>query len=130
MALKRKVTATWKGSGLEGLGSIDSGNKFFNETPYSFKTRFENEEGKLGTNPEELIAAAHASCFTMALSFVISKAGFVADQLKTDAIVKIESINRGFTITEIELNLEGKVNGLNETQFVEFANEAKLNCPV
>lgn len=128
--IKRKATAKWQGTGKEGSGTIDSNNKFFNETPFSFKTRFENEDGKLGTNPEELIAAAHASCFTMALSFAISKAGFSADYLKTDAIVNIESTERGFTISKIELILEGKVNGLIEEHFIKFANDAKQNCPV
>lgn len=130
MSLKRKAIATWKGTGLEGKGVLNSGNKFFNGTPYSFKTRFKNEDGKEGTNPEELIAAAHAGCFTMALSFAVSKAGFTPEELNTEAIVVLEPVEEGFGITGISLNLKGKVPGMKESQFIDLANGAKAGCPV
>lgn len=130
MAIKRNATAVWNGTGLEGKGILQTANKFFDNTPYSTKNRFENEDGKLGTNPEELIAAAHAGCFTMALSFSITQAGFTPDELKTQASVILEKINDGFEITGINLVLEGKVAGLSESQFIELANGAKVGCPI
>lgn len=130
MATKRRATATWHGTGLEGTGKLDTQNKFFEATPYSFKTRFENEDGKAGTNPEELIAAAHAGCFAMALSFAISKAGFTPDELKVDAAVTLDSVEDGFAITGITLKLDGKVPGMEEAAFMEMAKGAKAGCPV
>ena len=90
--MKRKSTAIWQGTGLEGKGTLTSTSGVLNNTPYSFTTRFKNEEGKAGTNPEELIAAAHAGCFTMALSFQLNKEGFTANELKTEAAVAIEKL--------------------------------------
>ena len=84
----------------------------------------------LGTNPEELIAAAHAACFTMALSFGIAAAGFVADELKTMAVVTVDAVEGGFALTGITLQLEGKVSGMSEAQFMELANGAKAGCPI
>lgn len=130
MATKRNATAVWNGTGLEGKGTLQTANKFFDNTPYSFKSRFENEDGKLGTNPEELIAAAHAGCFTMALSFAITQAGFTPDELKTRASVTLDEVPGGFDITGINLVLEGKVAGLTEAQFIELANGAKAGCPI
>ncbi len=130
MATKRRATATWQGTGLEGTGKLDTQNKFFDATPYSFKTRFENADGKAGTNPEELIAAAHAGCFAMALSFAISNAGFTPDELKVNATVSLDSVEGGFAITGITLHLEGKVSGMEESAFMEMANVAKAGCPV
>lgn len=130
MATKRNATAVWNGTGLEGKGTLQTANKFFDNTPYSFKSRFENEDGTLGTNPEELIAAAHAGCFTMALSFAISQAGYTPDELKTRASVTLEEVPGGFGITGIHLALEGKVSGLTEEQFIELANGAKAGCPI
>ncbi|HSI74435.1 MAG TPA: OsmC family protein [Lunatimonas sp.] len=128
--MKRKATAIWKGTGLEGKGTLSAPSGFFNETPYSAKTRFENEDGKAGTNPEELIAAAHAGCFNMALSFQIAGAGKTADELHTVATVSIEKQEAGFAITGIVLDLKGKVPGMDEEQFTKLANVAKENCPV
>ena len=130
--MKRKATAVWQGAGLDGKGSLSSPSKFFDETPYSFQTRFENEDGKLGTNPEELMAASHAGCFNMQLSFMIVGSGFVADELHTDAIVSInpDAEGGGFSITDITLNLKGKVSGMSEAQFIELANAAKAGCPI
>ena len=130
MATKRRATAVWNGTGAEGKGTLSSPNKFFNATPYSFKARFENEDGLMGTNPEELIAAAHAGCFAMALSFGIAGAGFVADELKTTATVTLDAVEGGFGITGITLHLTGKVSGMSEAQFMELANGAKAGCPI
>lgn len=130
MATKRTATAVWNGTGLEGKGVLNSPSNFFDSTPYSFKTRFENEDGKLGTNPEELIAAAHSGCFAMALSFAIAEAGFSADELNVKASVALDAVPGGFGITGIALHLEGKVAGMTEAQFVELANGAKAGCPI
>lgn len=129
--MKRKATAIWKGTGLEGKGTLSAPSGFFNETPYSTKTRFENEDGKAGTNPEELIAAAHAGCFNMALSFQIAGEGKAADELHTVATVSIDKQEEGgFAITGIVLDLKGKVPDMDEEQFTKLANVAKENCPV
>ncbi|MEX2591231.1 MAG: OsmC family protein [Anditalea sp.] len=128
--MNRKATAVWKGTGKEGEGKLSSANKFFDNTPYSAKSRFENEDGKAGTNPEELIAAAHAGCFNMALSFQIAEKGFTADELNTVATVSLEKGGEGFAITGIKLDLTGKVSGMEQQEFEELAQLAKNNCPV
>ncbi len=130
MSIKRKAVAVWNGTGLEGNGALNTPSKFFNNTPYSFKTRFQNENGELGTNPEELLAAAHAGCFAMALSFAIVQAGFVADELNVEANITMEPVESGFSITSIVLDLTGKVAGMSEDKFVELANGAKVGCPI
>jgi osmotically inducible protein OsmC len=130
MGLKRNATALWVGSGTEGKGTLNTSNKFFNETPYSAKNRFENEDGKLGTNPEELIAAAHSGCYAMALSFAISNAGFTAEELKVNATVTLDKLEGGFEITGITLKLEGKVPEMSEELFKQLASDAKTGCPV
>lgn len=130
MAMKKTASAVWNGTGTEGKGVLNTANKFFDNTPYSFKSRFQNEDGKLGTNPEELVAAAHAGCFAMALSFAIAEAGFTADELTTDATVTLDAVEGGFAITGITLKLKGKVSGMDETQFLELANGAKAGCPI
>lgn len=128
--MKRKATAVWKGNGKDGKGSLSSSNNFFDNTPYSAKSRFENEDGKAGTNPEELIAAAHAGCFTMALSFQVQGKGYTADELTTVATVVLEKEGEGFSITGITLDLDGKVSGMDQNEFEELAKTAKENCPV
>lgn len=130
MAIVRKVNAIWNGSGKDGEGHLSSKNNFFDKTPYSFKSRFENEDGKLGTNPEELIAAAHAGCFAMALSVALSKMGNAPDYLDVNASVKLEQDDGGFSISQITLDLEGKVEGITEEQFKEAAQNAKDGCPI
>lgn len=130
LKMKRRATSIWKGSGTEGSGSLSSPSSFFDNTPYSAKMRFENEDGKQGTNPEELIAAAHAGCFNMALSFQISGKGFTADELNTVATVNLEKGDSGYSITGIHLDLKGKVQGMDEAQFKELANAAKEGCPI
>ena len=128
--MKRKSTAIWKGSGSEGKGSLSSTSGVLNNTPYSFNTRFKNEDGKAGTNPEELIAAAHAGCFTMALSFMLDGAGFTAVELKTEAAVTIEMVVDHFEIKSVHLDLVGDVPGITAEKFIEIAGTAKANCPV
>ena len=128
--MKRRSTAIWQGNGMEGKGNLTSTSGVLNKTPYSFVTRFKNEDGLSGTNPEELIAAAHSGCYAMALSFALADAGFVATELKVEAAVNIEHITDHFEITNIHLDLKGNVPGITEEKFIELANAAKINCPV
>ena len=124
--MKRKVNAIWIGDGADGNGILSAQSGAFEKMPYSFKTRFENDEGKLGTNPEELIAAAHAGCFNMKLSFVLNEAGYSPEELNTDAVLTFEDGK----IISIELNLSAKVSGVSEEKFMELAEDAKKNCPI
>ncbi len=126
----RKSTAIWNGTGKDGKGSLTSTSGVLNTTPYAFASRFLSEDGKAGTNPEELIAAAHAGCFSMALSFQLSGAGFIPTELKTEAQLKMENIDGHFKIISIHLVLEGEVPNISEEKFIEIANNAKKNCPV
>jgi osmotically inducible protein OsmC len=128
--MKRKTTAIWQGNGAEGKGSLSSTSGVLDKTPYSSTTRFKNEDGLAGTNPEELIAAAHSGCFAMALSYALTGAGFTVTELKVEAAVSIEKIIDHFEITGINLDLTGKVPGITEEQFLELASAAKVNCPV
>ena len=123
----RKATAVWHGTGRDGSGALSSDSGVLSNTPYSFKTRFENEKG---TNPEELIAAAHAGCFTMALAFQLQGAGLTPEELSTEAAVSIEKEGAGFRISRSALTLRGKIPGTNEQQFQHMAQEAEKNCPV
>src|SRR6185437_14948270 len=123
----RKASAVWKGSLKEGKGTISSDSGVLSNTPYSFSTRFEN--GK-GTNPEELIAAAHAGCFTMALSAQLGNAGITADSLETTASLTLEKLDSGWTITKSHLDGAARVPGNNRAPFEKAAQEAKANCPV
>jgi len=128
--MKRKATAIWQGNGMEGKGKLTSTSGVLNGTPYSFVTRFKNEDGLSGTNPEELIAAAHGGCYAMALSFALTGAGFVPIELKVDTAVNLEQVADHFEITSIHLELTGKVPGITAEKFIELANTAKVNCPV
>ncbi len=128
--MKRKATALWQGNGMDGKGSLTSISGVFKQTPYSFVTRFKNEEGIEGTNPEELIAAAHSGCFAMALSFALAGAGFVPTELKVEAAVNLEHMTDHFEITGIHLNLQGKVPEITAEKFQELAAGAKAGCPV
>ena len=130
MALKRRATSKWNGSGLQGNGTLTGISGVLKDTPYSSKMRFENEDGRAGTNPEELIAAAHAGCFNMALSFQIDGAGFTAKELETTATVTVEKIGNDYEITGIVLDLKGSVDGMDEAKFKELAEKAKAGCPV
>lgn len=130
MALKRTATAVWHGTGPKGNGTISTLSGAFKDQPYSVNTRFQSEDGKAGTNPEELIGAAHASCFTMALAFQITTAGHEPTELRTLATVSMEKQDAGWTITGINLDVEGKVPGITAEQFQTFADNAKKGCPV
>ena len=121
--MKRSAIAHWEGSGKEGKGTLTTASKALNQTPYSSSARFENSAG---TNPEELIGAAHAGCFTMKLSYNLSGAGFVPDALDTEAVVTLEN----GTISHILLKTQARVPGISEEKFQELARDAKANCPV
>jgi osmotically inducible protein OsmC len=123
MKFTRRANANWKGTGMEGKGTISTQSTTLNEAQLSFKTRF--DQG-VGTNPEELIAAAHSGCFTMQLSFLLSEAGFVPENLDTTAKVTFED----GTITLIQLELTGKVPGISEEDFHQAAQKAKEICPI
>ena len=123
MKFTRRANANWKGTGMEGKGTISTQSTTLNEAQLSFKTRF--EQG-VGTNPEELIAAAHSGCFTMQLSFLLSEAGFVPEDLDTVAKITFED----GTITLIQLELTGKVPGISEEDFQLAAQKAKEICPI
>tara|TARA_R110000868_G_scaffold257575_3_gene514771 strand:- start:3360 stop:3779 length:420 start_codon:yes stop_codon:yes gene_type:complete len=123
MKFSRNASANWKGSGKEGKGTLSTESTILKDTQYSFKSRF--EDGK-GTNPEELVGAAHAGCFTMQLSFLLGEAGFTPTSLDTGAKVLFED----GSITQITLNLSGKVPGIKEEQFKEIAKKAKEICPI
>ena len=128
--MKRRSTAIWQGTGMEGKGSLTSTSGVLDNTPYSSTTRFKNEDGLAGTNPEELIAAAHSGCFAMALSYALTGAGFIPTELKVEAAVNLEHKTDHFEITGIHLNLTGVVPGITEEKFLELARSAKINCPV
>jgi osmotically inducible protein OsmC len=130
MAIKRTSSAVWNGTGLEGNGEISSTSGLLNNTPYSVATRFKSEDGRAGTNPEELIAAAHAACFCMALSFQLAGAGFPPTKLATKATVEIDTSGPSFTITHILLELTGVVENITAEKFAEIAEEAKNGCPI
>jgi lipoyl-dependent peroxiredoxin len=123
----RKAKAVWRGTGRAGSGNLSSDSGVLADTPYSFKTRFENEKG---TNPEELIAAAHAGCFTMALAFGLQGAGFTPTELATEAAVTLEPEGKGFRIARSALTLRATVPDLDQAKFVEMARDAEKNCPV
>ncbi|MGO9932244.1 MAG: OsmC family protein [Steroidobacteraceae bacterium] len=123
----RKATAVWVGSGRAGYGDLSTDSGVLNRTPYSFRTRFETEKG---TNPEELIAAAHAGCFTMALAFQLQSAGYTPTELKTEAAVSLEPEGSGFRITRSALTLRATVPNLTAAVFDQLAKDAELNCPV
>ena len=128
--MKRHATAHWEGSLGDGKGTIDTQSGALSSHGYSFKARFEDESGKSGTNPEELIAAAHASCFTMALSFKLAEAGHTDGTLTTSSTVTLEKDDSGFTVTKSELTTKGKVPGLAPETFYKLAEEAKAGCPI
>lgn len=123
----RKATAVWHGTGRAGSGHLSSDSGVLADTPYSFKTRFENEKG---TNPEELVAAAHAGCFTMALAFGLQAAGFTPTELSTEAAVTLEQDGQAFRIGRSALTLRAKIPNIDEAAFARIAGEAEKNCPV
>lgn len=129
--MNRTATANWSGSLTEGKGTLDTQSGAFAKTPYSFKGRFQDESGKSGTNPEELIAAAHAGCFAMQLSHFLAENGTPAQNLEAKSVVTYgPAAGGGFEITESALTLVGKVAGINQAKFKELAEKAKASCPV
>jgi len=123
----RKAKAVWRGTGRAGNGNLSTDSGVLADTPYSFRTRFESEKG---TNPEELIAAAHAGCFTMALAFGLQAAGYTPTELATEAAVTLEPEGKGFRISRSALTLRAKVPNIEEAKLAEMANDAEKNCPV
>ena len=123
----RKAHAVWQGTGKDGTGQLTSESGVLSSTAYSFKTRFENEKG---TNPEELIAAAHAGCFTMALAFQLQGAGFTPTELTTEAAVTLEKDGPGFKISKSALTLRAQVPNIEQAKFDELTKAAKEGCPV
>jgi osmotically inducible protein OsmC len=125
--MKRNASAEWKGGLKDGKGTISSDSGVLADTQYSFSTRFEN--GK-GTNPEELIAAAHAGCFSMALSAQLGTMGLTPESIRTSAAVSLEKVGEGFSITAVHLTVKARVPGADAPQFETAANNAKAGCPV
>jgi osmotically inducible protein OsmC len=127
MKIKRRGTALWQGGIKDGEGAVSTESGALDEHPYGFSSRFEELPG---TNPEELLAAAHAGCFTMALSLMLGEAGLTADRLETAATVTLEQGDGGYAITAVHLVLEGKVPGVDQAGFEVIAGKAKTGCPV
>lgn len=125
--MKRTGSAVWQGDLKGGKGTVSTQSGVLKDTQYSFSTRFENGTG---TNPEELIAAAHAGCFAMALSATLGNAGFTPERLTAEAAVTLEQVGGNWTITTIDLQLDAKVPGIDRAKFEELAGDAKKNCPV
>ncbi|MDN5936605.1 MAG: OsmC family protein [Nitrosospira sp.] len=125
--MKRKATARWQGGLKDGKGVISTDSGVLEDTQYSFSTRFEN--GK-GTNPEELIAGAHAGCYSMALSLVLGESGVTPERIDTAATVTIEPSDGGFSITAVHLDVTARIPGIDEAAFMKAANGAKEGCPV
>ena len=125
--MQRKASAVWKGAIKDGKGSVSSASGVLNNTPYSFATRFENTPG---TNPEELIAAAHAACFSMALSGQLGGANLTASSIETSATLTMEKLDTGWTITAVHLDVVGRVPNADQVAFQKAAEAAKSGCPV
>jgi len=125
--MKTSGSAVWTGGIKDGRGAISTASGALQAAPYGFSSRF---EGKPGTNPEELIGAAHAGCFTMALSLILGEAGFTAEKMETRAEVTLDKVADGFAITAIHLDLQARIPGADKAKFEELANKAKVGCPV
>jgi len=125
--MKRKASAVWQGGLKDGKGSIATESGVLKETQYSFSTRFENG---VGTNPEELIAAAHAGCFSMAFSAELGKAGITPQSIHTTATITLDKTDAGFTVTESHLDMTAKIPGIDQAKFTAIANGAKAGCPI
>lgn len=127
VTIKRRGSAAWQGGVKDGKGTISTESGAVREYPYAFASRF---DGQRGSNPEELLGAAHAACFTMALSLILSEAGLTAERMETSAEVALEKHNGGFAITTIRLSLQARIPGADEATFEKLAASAKANCPV
>ncbi len=128
--MKRTASAHWSGDGKTGKGTLTTQSGVFENQPYNFTQRFENEDGRLGTNPEELVAAAHAGCFTMALAFQLQGAGYVASVLDTKATLSGSRDDVGFKIDKVVLELSASIDGISQDDFDRLTGNAKNNCPV
>ena len=127
---QRTASAIWHGTGLEGSGTLDGPSGVLSETPDSAAKRFSNEDGKAGTNPEELVAAAHAGCYIMALSFRLGAEGFTPRELRCSATIDMDNSAGGWAFQKITLRLEAMIPGIPEEMFKEMASAAKATCPV
>jgi lipoyl-dependent peroxiredoxin len=127
MKINRRGSAVWQGGLKDGKGAITTESGALKDYPYGFAARF---EGKPGTNPEELLGAAHAGCFTMALSLILGEAGLTAERMETSAKVTLEQVEGGYSITAVALTLKAKIPGAEQAKFTELANKAKAGCPV
>ena len=125
--MKRSASAVWKGGLKDGKGTVSTETGVLSSVPYNFRMRFENEKG---TNPEELVAAAHAACFSMALSLFLGNAGMTPDSIETSATVTFENVNGAFTITESHLDTAVKIPNADAAKFAEAADGAKAGCPI
>jgi osmotically inducible protein OsmC len=125
--MQRKATAVWRGDLKSGAGRVSSDSGVLSDTAYSFRTRFENEKG---TNPEELIAAAHAGCFAMALSAQLGEAGLKADEITAQATVTLDKTDGGWTVTKSHLDVKARIPGADELAFRKAADNAKAGCPI
>lgn len=125
--MKQKASAQWQGSLKEGTGTLSTGSGALADKPYSFKTRFEGEQG---TNPEELIGAAHAGCFSMAFSMILGGAGYTPDKIDTIATITLEPKDGGFAITASHLDVTAVIPGIDDAAFQDLAGKAKAGCPV
>jgi osmotically inducible protein OsmC len=130
MKMNRSANAVWKGSGPEGSGTLTTTSGAMKEQPYSAKLRFQSEDGKAGTNPEELIAAAHAGCYSMALAFGLTGAGHPPTEIHTEAKVELVKGDAGWSIPSIHLTTTATVPGIDAAKFGELAETAKKNCPI
>ncbi len=127
MTIKKHGSAVWQGGLKDGKGTISTESGALNALPYGFASRF---EGQKGTNPEELIGAAHAACFSMALSLILGEAGLTADRIETTAEVSLNQVDGGFAINAIHLTVKAEIPGTDQATFEQHANTAKANCPV
>lgn len=125
--MKKKASAVWKGGIKDGGGTISTETGVLKEAPYGFKARF---EGGPGTNPEELLGAAHAGCFSMALSMMLGQAGLVPDRIETQAEITLDKVGEGYEITASHLTVVAKIPGADRAKFEEIADKAKLGCPL
>ena len=125
--MKRKASAVWRGGLKDGKGAISTDSGVLKNTQYSFSTRFENG---VGTNPEELVAAAHAGCFSMALSAQLESAGLKAEEINTTATVTLEKVDAGWAVTAVHLDVNARIPGADQAKFDKAANDAKTGCPI
>lgn len=127
MTIKKTASSTWSGDIKTGKGSISTQSGALNKQPYGFNTRFED---KAGSNPEELVGAAHSACFSMALSLALGDAGFTADKIDTKATVSLDEVDDGFSVTHIALEVKARIDDIQNEQFQALCEQTKKNCPI